>query len=230
MKDTRACIRAAWALSRPVRWRMLLSVLVGLVRVAASLSFVWASRRLVDIATGQSDMAMGSGIGLFLGILALQLLSIIFGNWWDGWCMVKTANALRKDLFGHVLRSRWDGRERFLSGDTVNRLEEDIRVLAELLSERIPRLAVILTQLVAASVYLLTLSSGLYWVLLVLIVGTVFCSKLFYKTLRSLMAAIRERDSQLQQLMQENLQHRLLVLTLTSVERVMDRFGWHILA
>lgn len=226
MKDTRACIRAAWALSRPVRWRMLLSVLVGLVRVAASLSFVWASRRLVDIATGQSDMAMGSGIGLFLGILALQLLSIIFGNWWDGWCMVKTANALRKDLFGHVLRSRWDGRERFLSGDTVNRLEEDIRVLAELLSERIPRLAVILTQLVAASVYLLTLSSGLYWVLLVLIVGTVFCSKLFYKTLRSLMAAIRERDSQLQQLMQENLQHRLLVLTLTSVERVMDRFGW----
>ncbi|MBO4633994.1 MAG: ABC transporter ATP-binding protein [Bacteroidales bacterium] len=226
MISTRACIKAAWAMSRPVRWRMFLSVSIGLVRVGASLSFVWASKRLIDIATGHSDMPISQGIVLFLCILALQLGSIILASWWDGYCAVKTANALRKDLFSHVLRSRWDGREKFLSGDTVNRLEEDIRVVGELLSERVPRLLIILTQLLAASVYMFTLAPALYWLLIVLLFSTVFGSKLFYNKLRSLMSAIRKRESELQQLMQENLQHRLLVLTLTSVERVLDRFGW----
>jgi ABC-type multidrug transport system fused ATPase/permease subunit len=40
------------------------------------------------------------------------------------------------------------------------------------------------------------------------------------------MAAIRARESELQQLMQESLQHRVLVLTLTSVERILEKFGW----
>lgn len=226
MIATRQIIKSAWTLSKPVRWRMLLTLGIGLFRVAASLAFVWASKLLVDIATGQNALSMRVGIPLFLGILLLQLGAVIFSNWWDGYCQVKTENALRKRLFGHVLRSRWDGRERFLTGDTVNRLEEDIRVLAELLSQRVPRLAVILVQLVAASVYLLTLTPGLYWILLVLLVSTVFGSKLFYRKLRSLMTAIRTRESELQQVMQESLQHRLLVLTLTSVERVLDKFGW----
>jgi len=63
-------------------------------------------------------------------------------------------------------------------------------------------------------------------VLLVLMCATVFGSKLFFRQLRQLMTAIRKRESELQQLMQESLQHRVLVLTLTNVERVLEKFGW----
>ena len=38
---------------RPVRGRIALSVLIGAVRIAASLGFVWICKRLVDIATGE---------------------------------------------------------------------------------------------------------------------------------------------------------------------------------
>ena len=226
MKNFRECMKALWAMSAPVRWRMVVSVSIGLVRIAASLSFVWASKYLVDIATGVSGDSLGRAIILFLSILAVQLLTIIFGNWWDAYNHVKTQNTLRRELFSHVLKSRWDGRERFLSGDTVNRLEEDIRVVAELLSERIPGIFLTLVQLIAASVYLLTLAPNLLWVLVILMAAAVFGSKLFFRQLRSLMAAIRARESELQQLMQESLQHRVLVLTLTNVERVVDKFGW----
>ena len=226
MKKFAVCLQALWGMSAPVRWRMAVSVAIGLVRIAASLGFVWTSKYLVDIATGVKDQPIGPAIALFAGVLALQLGTVVLANWWDAYNQVKAQNLLRKDLFGHVMRSRWDGRERFLSGDTVNRLEEDIRVVSELLTDRMPGLVITLLQLLAASIYLLILSPNLLWVLLVLMVSTVFGSKLFFRQLRQLMASIRKRESELQQLMQESLQHRVLVLTLTNVERVLEKFGW----
>ena len=226
MKKLGACIRALWGMSAPVRWRMAVSVVIGLVRIAASLGFVWASKYLVDIATGVKPDPIGPAIGIFLGVLGLQLGTIVLANWWDAYSNVKAQNILRKDLFGHVMKSRWDGRERFLSGDTVNRLEEDIRVVADLITDRIPGMVITLVQLLAASAYLLMLNPHLLWVLLILMCTTVFGSKLFFRQLRQLMASIRSRESELQQLMQESLQHRVLVLTLTNVERVLDKFGW----
>lgn len=226
MKSFRECTVAVWKMSAGVRWRMLVSVLVGLVRITASLGFVWASKLLVDIATGNNSMPLKSAIGVFAGILLLQIGTFIFASWWESYTLVKTQNILRIQLFGHVLKSRWDGRERFLSGDTVNRLEEDIRVVADLMGSRMPGLVVTLLQLLAASAYLLLLSPNLLWVLLILMSAAVFGSKLFFRQLRKLMAAIRARESELQQVMQESLQHRVLVLTLTNVERVLEKFGW----
>ena len=226
MKKLGACIRALWGMSAPVRWRMAVSVVIGLVRIAASLGFVWASKYLVDIATGVKPDPIGPAIGIFLGVLGLQLGTIVLANWWDAYSNVKAQNILRKDLFGHVMKSRWDGRERFLSGDTINRLEEDIRVVADLITDRIPGMVITLVQLLAASAYLLLLNPHLLWVLLILMCTTVFGSKLFFRQLRQPMASIRSRESELPQLMQESLQHRVLVLTLTNVERVLDKFGW----
>lgn len=226
MKKFWPCMKALWAMSAPVRWRMAVSVVIGLVRITASLAFVWASKYLVDIATGVKGDPLADGIIIFLCVLALQLGCIILASWWDSYNLVKAQNILRKDLFGHVMKSRWDGRERFLSGDTVNRLEEDIRVVAELITERLPGMAVTLVQLIAASVYLMLLAPNLLWVLLILMFSTVFGSKLFFRQLRQLMASIRKRESEMQQLMQESLQHRVLVLTLTNMERVLDKFGW----
>ena len=225
-KSFRECITAAWRMSGPVRWRMVVSVAIGLVRIAASLGFVWASKQLVDIATHVSSLPLSTGIGLFGGILLLQISAFTLANWWESYTLVKTQNILRLQLFGHVLRSRWDGRERFLSGDTVNRLEEDIRVVADLVGSRIPGLVITLLQLMAASAYLLILAPNLLWVLLILMFAAVFGSKLFFRQLRRLMTAIRTRESELQQVMQESLQHRVLVLTLTNVERVLEKFGW----
>ena len=59
---------------------MLVTTLIGLGRIAVSLAFVWASKRLVDIATGQSSMPLQTGIGLFIGILILQLALVTLFN------------------------------------------------------------------------------------------------------------------------------------------------------
>ena len=225
MKSFRESLRSLWGLSQAARWRLAVILLIGLARVAVSLLFVIVSKDLIDIATGMKSAALGPAAGLFLTILLLQILILIGGNWWEAYTRIKTRNFLRIRLFSHVMKSRWDGRERFLSGDTVNRLEEDIRVVSELICSEIPGMVITLVQLVASSVYLLSLAPGLLWVLLVLMGIAVLGSKLFFRRLRELMARIRARESELQQHMQESLQHRVLVLTLTSLEHVLEKFG-----
>ena len=226
MRPLGECIGTLRSLSRPVRWRIWITVAAGVLRVAASMCFVWASKHLVDIATGVSGDSLWGGIGLFAGILAFQLIIVLFFNWWEGYSAIKAQNRLRQDIFSHVLKSRWDGRERFLSGDTVNRLEEDIRVVSELIIVRYPGVIITVMQLAAASVYLLKLAPNLLWVLLVLMFAAVVGSRLFFRRLRRLMTRIRTRESELQQLMQESLLHRVLMLTIGGVEKVIEKFGW----
>ena len=225
MKNFRSCMKGMGAMLKPLRWRVAVGVGIGLVRIAASLAFVWICKRLVDIATGALDAPLGGSIGLMAGILVIQILSNVADSWWESYITVEAQNGFRHSVFSHVLRSTWNGREAFHSGDTVNRLEEDIRVVVDLLCSRLPSAIVTLCQLVAASLFLLTLSPNLSWILIVLMMAAVLGSRLFFRTLRRLTAAIRAKDSQVQAFMQENLLNRVVVLTLIGAERVLSRLG-----
>ena len=112
-------------MARPVRGRNLLSVLIGIVRIAASLGFVWICKRLVDIATGVLDAPLPLHIGILLGVMMLQLICSVSASAWESYNTVRTGNGLRQDTFKRVLHSSWTGLEAYRSGDAVNRLEDD---------------------------------------------------------------------------------------------------------
>ncbi len=225
MIPLRQAIRGLRPMVRPVRGRIALSVFIGAVRIAASLGFVWICKRLVDIATGELDAPLPLHIGILLGVMMLQLICSVAASAWESYNSVRSGNELRRDTFAQVLRSSWTGRETYRSGDAVNRLEEDVRVVTELLCSRIPEVVITVVQLVAASVYLLLMAPNLLWVLIVLMVAAVVGSRLFFKKLRALTERIRKSDAEIQQHMQENLQKRLVVLTLIGAERVLARLG-----
>ena len=226
MIPLRQVLRGLRPMVRPVRGRILVSVLIGVVRIAASLGFVWICKRLVDIATGQLDAPLPLHIGILLGVMLLQLVCSVAASAWESYNTVLTGNKLRRDTFEHVLRSSWTGLETYRSGDAVNRLEEDVRVVTELLCSRVPSVFVTVLQLIAASAYLMLMAPNLLWVLLILMIAAVVGSHLFFRKLRSLTERIRKQESEVQQLMQENLQKRIVVLTLIGAERVLTRLGW----
>lgn len=225
MQSLRSCLRGLRGMSGPSRSWALACSLMGLVRIAASLSFVWVCKELVDVATGASTAQLAGRIAMMACIMAVQLASNVAYSYCEKYGILQTQNALRHRLFGEVLASEWSGRERFGSGDAVNRLEEDIRVVSELLCSHIPGAAVTLCQLVAASVYLLLMAPGLLWVLLILMLVGIGGSRLFFLKLRSLTSDIRSLDSDIQQLIQENLQNRILALTLIGTARVLGTLG-----
>ncbi len=225
MIPLRQIIQGLRPMARPARGRMLLSVLIGLVRIVASLSFVWICKRLVDIATGELDAPLSLYIGLLLGVMFLQLLCGVSASACESYNIVRTGNDLRYGTFSRVLRSTWTGKETYHSGDAVNRLEEDVRVVTDLLCTRIPEVVITVAQLLAASAYLLLMAPKLLWVLLVLMFVAVVGSRLFFRTMRRLTERIRKLEAEVQQLMQENLQKRLVVLTLIGAGRVLTRLG-----
>ena len=223
MKSVGYCLKAAIRMSRPARWRMLVSFLIGLVQIAASLSFVWISKALVDVATGDRSGSLWSYVILMASIMLLQIALRLFAAWWEKMNVVKTQNILRRSHFSHVLFSTWRGKEMFHSADTVNRLEEDIRVVTELLCVRIPDVFVTICQLVAASIYAVILAPGLIWMVIVLMIIAIIGSRLFFRKIRSLTDNIRKKDSRVQQLFQDNLRLRDLVLMLFGPSKVMGR-------
>jgi len=229
MKSFKTCVKGLLLMMKPLRLQMPVSVLIGLLRIVSSLAFVWICKRLVDIATGQAisrgPEEIGEAVLVMAGIVALQIISSIAGQWWTAYITVAAQNRMRFETFSHVLRSKWYGREIFHSGDMINRLEEDIRVVVDLICTRIPDVAVTLFQLLAASLYLFTMAPGLLWILLIIMPAAIIGSRMFFVTLRKLSNRVRELDSEVQKQMQENLQQRILILTLGAASKVIEKLG-----
>ena len=225
MKDFRPCLGGLMRSLRPARFKVLVSGAVGLVNVAASLGFIALSKRLVDIATGSAEGNLGGCVALFAGIVIVQIACSVFGKYWEGLVTVDLQNSLREEYFSSAMRSRWDGRERFHSADTVSRLEEDIRVVSEFLCVNLPECMVTIVQFIAAVVLLFSLSANLAWVLVFIMPVAVIGSRLFFRKMRALSGEIRQLDSRVQGHMQENLQHRVLVKTFCSTAKILSRLG-----
>ncbi|MGN1214759.1 MAG: ABC transporter ATP-binding protein [Candidatus Cryptobacteroides sp.] len=225
MKDLKTCLGGLVNMSSASRGLMLATLSVGTLRICCSLAFVWICKRLIDIATGMSVASLPGSVLILVSVMLAQIGCGIAYSYIQNLNSLKCRNTLREELFSHVLRSGWNGKEEFHTGDTVNRLEEDVRIVAELLCERIPAVGVTLLQLLAASVYMLFLEPSLLWLILVVMLLMVACSKLYFKKIRQLTSEIRADDSLVQQILQENLQNRVLVLTLFGVGNVVSKLS-----
>ena len=116
-------IKYIWEVSRGQRGRILLSCLTGIIGVAVSLVFIYASKVVIDIATGTAIGSLTNAAILTIALLIAQLLCGAVDTWLSTRMQVETGNALRHRLFSRLLQSRWNELERFHTGDIVNRVD-----------------------------------------------------------------------------------------------------------
>ena len=157
-------IKYIWEVSRGQRGRILLSCLTGIIGVAVSLAFIYASKVVIDIATGAAIGSLTNAAILTIALLIAQLLCGAVDIWLSTHMQVETGNALRHRLFSRLLQSRWNELERFHTGDIVNRVEQDTASIVELLTSTIPAFIVTIVQLIAAFVFFCFLDPSLPWV------------------------------------------------------------------
>lgn len=225
MKDFRSCMGSLMKAMRPLRWKVAVSILIGIVGVCTSLTFVWASKRVVDIATGALDAPLLRNVFMLAGVMLLQVVIVVTERWWDGLINVEAQNSRRLGVFARVMGSTWSGREKFHSGDTVNRLEEDIRVSTDFVCSSIPSVVITLFQLAAAAGYIFYLQPRLAWILVLIMPVAVLGSKLYFKKMRQLTTEIRAGDSRIQGYVQENIQHRVLIKMLGGTSKLLEKLG-----
>ena len=197
-----------WNASRGYRSPILAGILAGTVRIGVSLTFVWFCKHLIDTATHQADGNIILGLAAMAGCIVLQLLLSALVSRLYAHTEISLRNRLRQDLLEHILKSRWNGRETFHSGDMLNRMEEDVRTVTDLLAGSIPLVGTTLFQLAGAALFLFCLDRRMAVVILLIMPLALLCSKLYMKRMRRLTREIRATDSRVQSHLQENLQHR----------------------
>lgn len=225
MKNFKTCFRALVRSLAPLKWRVAVSCVIGLLIVCGSLAFVWSSKRVVDIATGHLSLPLDSAVVLMAAVMLFQVLCRVAASYWEGFIVLKAANERRAYAFDKVMCSAWNGQDKYHSGDTVNRLEDDIREVTGFLCVNLPECFSTVVQLIAAATYLFVLAPSLAWILLFIMPVAVIGSRLFFKRMRALTGEIRAVDSNIQGHLQENIQQRTVVKTLGGLERVLSRLG-----
>lgn len=215
-------VKWLWNTSQGYRIPILASILAGTARIGASLMFVWLCKHLIDIATRQADGNIVIGLTVMAGCIVLQLSLSSLVNRLYAHTEISLRNKLRQNLLEHILKSRWNGRETFHSGDMLNRMEEDVCTVTGLLAGSIPSVGITFFQLIGAALFLAWLNPSMALVILFIMPLALLFSKLYMKRMRHLTRKIRATDSRVQSHLQENLQHRTLISTLEYTSMATD--------
>lgn len=222
MGSIRDNIRWAWQASAGRRVAIAVCCVMEVLHIAVSMVFIWISKHIIDIATGNSDGTLGASIVyLVVCVLVQQGLSIACTRM-EIIYEIRLRGKLRQRLFTKIMDSRWTGRESMHSGDFLNRLMEDVQEVSETLCLTVPRIAATVAQLVLATLLISKIDVRLAAVLFFIMPVALVLSKSFFLRLRKLSRDIKDTDSKVQSHIQENIRHRMLISAFEQTDAVSD--------
>ena len=230
--------RWLWRALRGNRLQAVLNASIGFMGVALSLASVWAMQRAIDIAaagfaastsaeanasllTSHSSLYWAVGImaALILGEFALGISRV----WVKNILGVRAQNRMQQRLLARLLRSEWRGREAMHSGDVINRLEQDVRQVVTFLTETLPSMISTIAMFCGAFVYLMQMDTWLAIVTVGILPLFLIVSRFYILYMRRFTRKVRDCDSQVQSLLTETMQHRMLVKTMEANTQMLSR-------
>lgn len=203
-----------WFLSaaRPYRLRLALTMICHILIAGCAVGFVYVSKKLVDVAvavlsgTEVSETILTWALAM-VGIAIFRILLNALRSYLQTTTEIKLKNRLRKRLFNVLLHLQSDGGARHHSGDVLNRMQEDVRVVSSAFAVSLPNILGTALQFIAAFVFLLILDVRLAIVIVVVVPLGMLIGKYITSRVRNLTLDIRKSDSQVQSHLQESLQH-----------------------
>lgn len=212
-----------WAAWKGNLWQAVINALLGLLSVAVSLLSVWAVKHAIDVAAGTSEGNIYLAVGV-MGMLILADFGINISQVWVRNILgVKAQNRMQQQLLDRLLRSEWQGKEQRHSGDVMNRLEQDVNSVVNFLAETLPSALSTLALFVGAFVYMFSMDKLLSIVIVAMIPVFVLFSRVYVSRMRRLTREVRDSDSEVQSILQETVQNRMLIKTLEGDSAMVDK-------
>ena len=212
-----------WRAWKGNQLQAVLNASIGLLSVGVSLAQVWAVKRAIDVASHAVEGDIYWAVGL-MGCLILADFSLnISSIWIRNLLGIKAQNRMQQKMLDRILRSEWQGRERLHSGDVLNRLETDVNTVVNFLTETIPNTLSVLAMFLGAFFYLFSMDKLLSVVIVIMIPIFLAFSKIYVGKMRQLTRQVRDSDSKVQSVLQETIQHRMLIKTLEKDDAMVDK-------
>lgn len=228
MKQIRWILRTI----RPFRIEISAMMLCHIAVAACAVAFVYVSKVMVDNATamfaaqasGAAETVgtiwtnLGKWACAMIGIVVFRILLNSLRSYIQTKTDVKLRNRLRSRMFDQLLNTRHENSASLHTGDLVNRVFEDVRVVASAVSVSLPNTIGSCIQFAAALIFLLILDLRLAIVIAVILPVGIIGGKYITYRLRSLTHNIRNSDSKVQVHIQESIQHKTVIQTMDYVD------------
>lgn len=218
-----------WKYHKGCRKQALYNMVIGLLQVIVGLTAVELSRRLTNVATGDAEGNLML-LAIFYASLFFVELSLNIASTWVGAVLgVRTQNIMQQKFFSRLLRGKWSGISNYHSGDVLNRLFGDVGDIVRLMTEVLPSIVVIVFQFIISFVYLYKHSSLLAIILVATTPIFLVLSRIYLYKMRRIVRKIKDSNSAIQSIIQESIQHKMVIKVLerggTMVDRLEQRQG-----
>ena len=221
----RQLLRWLWRVLRGNRRQVVLNASLGLMGVACSLLMVWAMQRAIDTAAGVRPGSIYWRVALMGLIIACEFALNISKVWIKNILGVKAQNRMQQQMLDRLLRAEWRGKDLYHSGDIINRLEQDVQTVVSFITETLPTTLSTVTLFVGAFFYLLQMDVWLACITVAILPMFILVSRIYVAQMRKYTRRVRNSDSQVQSLLTETVQNRMLIKTLEAGDRMVDRLG-----
>lgn len=221
----RQILRWLWLVLRGNRRQVVLNATLGLMGVGCSLLMVWAMQRAIDIAAGVRSGSLFGGVAIMGLIIACEFALNISKVWIKNILGVKAQNRMQQQMLDSLLRAEWRGKDRYHSGDIINRLEQDVQTVVSFVTETLPTTLSTVTLFVGAFFYLMQMDFWLACITVAILPLFILVSRIYVAQMRKYTRRVRNSDSQVQSLLTETVQNRMLIKTLEAGDRMLDRLG-----
>ena len=226
LSSYRSLLKWLWRMWKGYRTQALMNVAIGLGVVALDLLFVWATKLAIDIATGvDTQFSLRWAIFLLVCFACGQVGLGICSRWVSAVLGVRAQNKIQHDLYARLLSSGWRELRAYHTGNLLNRLETDVYTVITLLTENFPSFFTTIVKFLGAFLFLFWMDKTLALIVVIIVPFFVICSKLYMRKLRRLTHVIRDNDSKIQSLLQESLQHVVVIKTLGRQRTMLDRLA-----
>lgn len=212
-----------WNVAKGNRLQTTLNAIIGILDVTISLLTVYAMRHAIDVAAHDVEGDLIWAI-CFIGIITIADFSLIISSIWVRSILgIKAQNRMQQRMIERVIRSEWQSKATHHSGDIMNRLEGDVGTVVGFLTETLPSALSTLLLFTGAFIYLYSMDSMLALITIAIVPLCIVMSKFYVRKMRKLNRIVRDSDSQIQSVMQDIVQHMLVIKTLESDKLMVSR-------
>lgn len=199
------------------------NALTGILGVAVSLSAVWAVKHAIDVASGFQQGSVYMSVALMAVLVLCDFAINITKVWIRNTLGIKARNRMQQHMLDIILNSHIEGKDKYHSGDVINRLENDVKAVVNFMTETIPESLSVALLFTGAFVYLFQMDHILAFITVGIIPVFMLLSKLYVRKMKRLTRNMRDSESRVQSILQETVQHRTLIKTLESNKAVLSR-------
>lgn len=220
---TRTILAWLWDAWRGNRLQAVLNALIGVADVVLSLAQVWAVKHAIDVASGADTGSIYWAVGIMAALILGNFAINISGVWVRNILGIRAQNRMQQQMLNRIMQSEWHSKAHHHSGDILNRLEIDVSNVVTFLTETIPNTLSVLMMFIGAFFCLFAMDKTLAVILVAIIPLFLAVSKIYMQQMRRLTREVRDSDSRVQAVMQETIQHRMVIKTLEACNDMVQR-------